>query len=143
MDRRTPQAGRYRIVKPVHASYQKHSATSRAGARHADKTIGLATRAVLNVIVRTGGATIAEIAHELHTDKSGVSGRVADMHNPEKFNPVLIQDSGETRAREGITRVPGTVWTATAEGLKAAGFSTVTGRADESAGILDLFSHTK
>lgn len=96
------------------ARFQKHSATSHAGARHADRTLGLRQRAVLNVIIAHGGATIAEIKRELGIDASSVSGRISEIRDD--FG--LIADSGERRA--SVSPVAGTVWTLTPKGREFA-----------------------
>ena len=97
----------------AHARFAKNRPTSRAGAKHVNQTLGLACRAVLEVIVRKGGATIAEIGHELHAEKSSVSGRITNLRDDFGF----IEDSGEKRAT--ITPVPGVIWIATQSGKDA------------------------
>jgi hypothetical protein len=95
------------------ARYQKDRPTSRAGAAHANNTLGLSCRAVLTVIVAKGGATIAEIARELATDKSSISGRIANLRDDLK----MIEDSGHKRV--SVSPVPGIVWRSTEAGRNA------------------------
>lgn len=87
-----------------HARYAADSATSRDGARHANRTIGLRQRAVLNVIIAKHGATIAEIAHELGVPNNEVSGRIAELRDDHR----LIVDSGIKR--KTVTPCRGVVW---------------------------------
>jgi DNA-binding MarR family transcriptional regulator len=75
--------------------------------------LGLSCRAVLTVIVAKGGATIAEIARELATDKSSISGRIANLRDDLK----MIEDSGHKRA--STSPVPGIVWRPTEAGRNA------------------------
>lgn len=86
------------------ARYQKTSTTSREGAEHANKTISLRQRAVLDVIRRNHGATIAEIAKELGVGSNEVSGRVCELRDDHK----LIVDSGIKR--KTVTPCRGIVW---------------------------------
>lgn len=86
------------------ARYQSQSATSKAGADHANRTLSLRQRAVLAVIVANGGATIAEITKELGVYPNEVSGRITELRDDHK----IIIDSGEKRAT--VTACKGTVW---------------------------------
>lgn len=95
------------------ARFQKRSTTSRAGASHANQTLGLSCRAVLSVIVAMDGATIAEIGRELAAQNSSVSGRITNLRDDFGY----IEDSGEKRA--AISPVPGVIWRATKAGRDA------------------------
>lgn len=87
------------------ARYAKHSETSRDGASHANRTLSLRQRAVLNVIISKRGASIAEIAKELGVPNNEVSGRIAELRDDKR----LIVDSGEKRAT--VTACRSIVWT--------------------------------
>jgi hypothetical protein len=93
-----------RRVMESRARYQKDSATSRAGANHAQRTLSLRQRAVLAVIVANDGATIAEISKELCVPNNEVSGRITELRDDHK----IIRDSGIKRAT--VTPCKGTVW---------------------------------
>lgn len=86
------------------ARYAPDSETSKAGATHANRTISLRQRAVLNVIIKKHGASIAEIARELGVPNNEVSGRIAELRDDHRF----IVDSGEKRAT--VTPCRGIVW---------------------------------
>jgi hypothetical protein len=96
------------------ARFQKNRPTSRAGAAHAEKTLGLKCRAVLNVIIARSGASIAEIAHELGCGSNAVTSSIAHLRDDFK----LIEDSGQRRAT--VTPCRGVVWAANKAGHDAA-----------------------
>lgn len=95
------------------ARYQKNRPTSRAGAAHAQKSMGMKATAVLRCIIANDGASIAEVAHSLGCGSNAVTSSIAALRDD--FG--LIADSGEKRAT--VTACRGIVWRATEAGENA------------------------
>lgn len=81
--------------------YVKASATSLAGALHAEKTLGQRHAEVFAMVARNGGATCGEIAHKLGVGMNCVSGRLCELEQLQKIVVTTDKRPSPTSGKNG------------------------------------------